>query len=186
MPQFLFYQRQTAELLAEVMRHWAAEAEAKPKTKPLAKPKPKPQPQAEHPHPPLPPPHPLAAKKSAKAVKAEEMEEEEEEDEVESPRGEVQSLSTSVGAQRGAKDRAEAKVDALRAQGEEKREGWAAANLEKARQKVKMKEKEDNMCRPERRIGSMVEIVAKEAQVNKEVVDEVVEVEVEETVQDLI
>ena len=38
------------------------------------------------------------------------MVEEEEEDELESLRGEVQSLSTSLAAQRGAKARAEAKV----------------------------------------------------------------------------
>ena len=65
--------------------------------------------------------------------------EEDEDDERKSLRGELQSLSTSLGAQRAAKARAgakmvawEAKVEALRAHGEGDREGCAAALLEKA------------------------------------------------------
>ena len=104
-----------------------------------AEPKPKPQPQAQPPPPALLPPHPLAAKKSAKAVKVVEEAEEGEEDELESMRGELQRLSSSLGAQRAARAGAEVKVVGweakgaeLRAGGEGEREGWAAANLEKA------------------------------------------------------
>ena len=75
-------------------------------------------------------------------------------------------------------------MEALRTQGEEEREGWAAANLEKARQKVR--ESDDNMCRLERSIWTMEDIVAKEAKVKDDVVDEVVEVEVEETVEEKV
>ena len=132
------------------MRQLAAEGEAKPKPIPLAKPKPKPKPQVQHPLPPLPPPHPLTATKSAKAVKPEAVVEDDEEYELEQLRGEVQVLSASLGAQRGAKARAEAKVvaqeakvDAPSAQGEEEREGWAATLLETARQKVR--DVEDNI-----------------------------------------
>ena len=156
-----------------------AEAQAKPKPKPLAKPKP--QPQAQHPPPPMPPPHPLAAKISAKAVKPGAVVEKDEEDELESLRGDLQSPPTSLEAHRRAKARAkaraeakvvawEAKVDALRAQGEEEGEDWAAALFEKVRQKVR--DREDNIPELERRVKRMDEIVAKEAKVKDEVVDE--------------
>ena len=65
--------------------------------------------------------------------------EEGDEDKLESIRGELQRLSGSVRAKRAARARAKAKVVAwegkveeLRAGGEGEREGWAAANLEKA------------------------------------------------------
>ena len=129
-------------------RQHQAEAQAKPKLKPLAKPKP--HPQADFPPAPLLPTHPLAAKKSAKAVKPEAVVEEDEEDELETLRGELQNLTASLGAQRASKARAEpkvvaweAKMDALRAQGEGERDTWAAANLEQARQKVR--EKDNNI-----------------------------------------
>ena len=166
-----------------MVRQRQAEAEAEPKPHP----KPKPQPQAQPPPPPLLPPHPLAAKKSAKAVKVVE-EEDEEEDELESMRGELQRLSSSLGAQRAARARAEtkvagweAKVAELRAAGEGEREGWAASNLEKARAKVR--EEEDNIQRLERSIRWMEECVAKEAKVKEELEEEVVEVGVEEAVE---
>ena len=57
----------------------------------------------------------------------------------------------------------EAKVDALRAQGGEEREGWATALLEKARHKER--DKEDNMRQVERSVRRMEEIVAKEPKV---------------------
>ena len=99
----------------------------------------------EEPHPA--PPDPLAAKKSAKAVKEPKaVVEEEEEDELESLCEELQKLSSSLAAQKGAKARAEArvvawkaKVDALRAMGGGG-EDWAVANLQKAREKVKEKD----------------------------------------------
>ena len=126
------------------------QAEADPGPKPQPKPKPKPQPQAQLPPPPLLPPHPLAAKKSAKAVKVVEEAAEEEEDELDSMVGELERLSCSLGAQRAARARAEtkvagweAKVVEFWARREGERECWAAANLEKARQKVR--EKEDNI-----------------------------------------
>ena len=84
------------------------------------------------------------------------MEEAEEGDEDELER-ELQRLSSSLGAQRAARARAEAKVEGweakveeLRAGGGGEREGWAAANLEKARQKVQ--EKEDNIRQLERSV----------------------------------
>ena len=115
------------------------------------------------------------------------MLEKDEEDELETLRGELQSLSSSLGGQRAAKARAEtkvvaweAKVDALRAHREGGREGWAAANLEKARQKVR--EKDNNIRLLERSVRRMEEIVAKEANVKEEVVE--VEVEVEAMVEE--
>ena len=85
------------------MRQQAAAAKPKPKAPPLAKrkPKPKPQPQAQHRPPRLPTPHPLAAKTSAKAVKEPKaVVDGEEEDELESLCGELQSLSSSLAAQK--------------------------------------------------------------------------------------
>ena len=78
----------------------------------------------------------------------------------------------------------EAKVEELCAKGEEEREGRAVPTLKKARQKVR--EKDDNICRPERSVMRMEDIVAKEAKVKEEVVDEVVEGEVEETAKDMV
>ena len=102
-------------------------------------------------------------------------------------RGELQRLSSSLGAQRAARPRAEtkvagweAKVAELQAGGEGEREGWAAANLKKAGQKVR--EKEDTIQRLERSVRWMEECVVKEGKVKEEVEEEVVEVEVEETV----
>ena len=73
-----------------------------------------------------------------------------EEEELESMRGELQRLSSSRGSQRAVWAKAEAKVVGweakvadLPAGGEEDREGWAAANLEKARQRVR--KREDNI-----------------------------------------
>ena len=59
----------------------------------------------------------------------------------------------------------EAKVDVLRAPGEGEREDLAAANLEKARQKVR--EKDNNVHQLERSVKQMEEIVAKEAKVKE-------------------
>ena len=78
----------------------------------------------------------------------------------------------------------EAKVNTLRAKGDEEREGWAAALLEKARQNVR--DREDNIRQLERSVMQMEEILAKEANVKEEVVNEVVEVEVEETVEEKV
>ena len=56
--------------------------------------------------------------------------------ELEGMRKQVRRVSNSLGAQRAARARAEAKVvaweakvETLRARGEEERQGWAAANL---------------------------------------------------------
>ena len=154
-----------------------------PKPKPKPQPKPRPQPPTQLPPPPLPPPHPRAAKKSAKAVKPEAVVEEAEEgdeDELESMHGDLQRLSISLGAQRAARARAEAKVVArqgkveeLRARREGERECWAAANLKNARQKVR--DKEDNLGQLERSVWQLEEWVAWEAKVKEEVEEKMVE-----------
>ena len=77
----------------------------------------------------------------------------------------------------------EGKVEELRAGGGGG-EGWAAANLEKARQKVR--DKEDNVRQLERSVKRLEEWVAWEAKVTEEVVHEVVEVEVEEKVEEKV
>ena len=71
-------------------------------------------------------------------------------------------------------------MEALRAKGEGEREGWAAANLEKARQKVR--EKEDDIRQLGRSVRRIEEWVAREAKGKEEVKDEVGEVDVEEMV----
>ena len=131
------------------------------------------------------PPHPLAAKKSAKAAT------EEEDAELEELRRELQSLSSSLAAQKGAKAKAEtkvvaweAKVDTLCAQGDAEQEAWAVACLGKAREKVK--EKKHDIVQLERSIRRLEGIVASEAKVKEEVEDEVMEVEVEEMVEETV
>ena len=78
----------------------------------------------------------------------------------------------------------EANVEELRAGGEGQREGWAAASLKKARQKVP--DKEDNMRQLKRSVRRLEEWVAREAKVKEEVVDEVLEVEVEVEVEEMV
>ena len=73
------------------------------------------------------------------------------------------------------------KVEELRAGAEEEREGWAAANLERPRQKVR--DKEDNVRQLERSVRRLVEWVAREAKVKEEVVNEVVKAGLEEMVE---
>ena len=126
----------------------------------------------------------MAAKKSAKAATKEE------DAELEELRGKLQSLSSSRGAQKGAEAKAEtkvaaweAKVDALRAQGEE-REAMAVACLGKAREKVR--EKEEGIKHLERSVTRPEGIVAAEAKVKGEVEDEMVQVEVEEMVEETV
>ena len=138
-------QQAGANAKAKVEAKSKAAAEAKPKAPLLAKPKPKLEPQPQAKHPPLPPPHSLAAKKSAKAAT------EQEDEELEVLRGDLRSLSSSLAAQKGAKAKAEvkvvaweAKVDALRTEGDVEREAWAVVVcLGNAREMVK--EKEENI-----------------------------------------
>ena len=110
------------------------------------------------------------------------MEEEEEEDELELLRGELQSISACLGAHQEPRPGRRPRWWrvrprwTLRGQGEEEREGWPAALLQKARKNVR--DKKDNIRRLERSVRWMEEIVANEAKVKEEVVDEVVEVEV--------
>ena len=127
----------------------------------------------------------MAAKKSAKATTKEE------DAELEELWGELQSFSSSLVAQKGAKAKAEtqvaaweAKVDTLRAQGEEELEAMAVACLVKAREKVK--EKEEAIQQLERSVRRRGGVVAAEAHVKKVVQDEVVEVEVEEMVEEMV
>ena len=61
----------------------------------------------------------------------------------------------------------------LRAEWEGEREGWAAANLEKAQQKVR--DRQDNVRQSERSVKRLGDWVAREAKVKEDVEEKVVE-----------
>ena len=127
----------------------------------------------------------LAAKKSAKAAP--------EDAELEELRGELRRLSGPLAAQKGAMPKAdtkvptwEAKEDVLRAQRDEVGVAMAVFSLGKAREKVKEKEAMQQLGG---RVQRMEEIVAAEAKVKVEEVEDevvVVEAEVEETVDETV
>ena len=122
-------------------------------------PQPKTKPRAALSPPPLPPSQPRTAKKSAKAVKPEDVEEVEEadNDKLETLQADLRRLSSSLGAQRATRARAEwkvmvceAKVEELRAGSEGNAHNLGVANVEKARQKVG--DREDNVQNLERSV----------------------------------
>ena len=78
----------------------------------------------------------------------------------------------------------EAKLEQSRGGGEGEREGWAPANLEKARQNVR--DKKDNVQRLERSVRWLEECVGRDRKGKEGVVHEVVEVELEEMMEEML
>ena len=119
------------------------------------------------------------------------MVKEEKEVRLETLGGELQSLSTSLAAQKGAKAGPEAKVVAWGGQGGRvaRHGGGGGGAGGFGRRQLREGEGEgeagdDNISRLQWGVRRMEDIVAKEAWVKEEVVDKVVEVEVEETEED--